>query len=278
MKTQSEIAELLSPRAYSENDLAAWEETLWNEGCLVIENALSPEAVAYFRERVLEVQSELGEGKNGFTLIGKGMDFMDFALHEPVHSLTKRILGLDMQLWLFIVHAMRREKTISGWHADDLYLLRPDGVSDDVPFPPIINVINCHYYLQDTPQELGPTEVVPFSHRACRQPDKERDGSPPIWRGHEPVSFTVKAGDCVVYSNHCWHRGAPITCEDTRYSIVAYYCRRFIQQRWIQEKDHGLTEELLEQCNEAQRALLGHHSNPPWVRPTPLNIRWTDNH
>ena len=39
---------------------------------------------------------------------------------------------------------------------------RPEDVSDDVEYPPIINTINCHYYVVDVPMELGPTEVVPW--------------------------------------------------------------------------------------------------------------------
>mgnify|MGYP001615438520 CR=1 FL=1 len=104
-------------------------------------------------------------------------------------------------------HRMFRGNEITRWHSDEIYLQRPPNVPDDVAYPPVINVLNCHYYLVDVPEELGPTQVVPGSHRACRQPRPE-DGDPPRWRGQGPVSLTVRAGDCIVYSNQMWHRGA----------------------------------------------------------------------
>ena len=120
---------------------------------------------------------------------------------------------------------------VSRFHSDEIYLQRPADVSDDVEYPPISNTINCHYYVVDVPMELGPTEVVPGSHRACRQP-KPEDGDPPHWRGQGPVSLTCNAGDCIMYSNQMWHRGAPNRTDRTRLSVVPSYARRFVAQRF----------------------------------------------
>lgn len=275
----SEPAPPLISIHYDEADLRIWEESLWNEGCLVIRNALDRESVDYLLGRLREGEF-VPDGKQRSTapflpLLDEA--FLRLTTHEPVYSLARRILGSDMHLWLYAAHIMRRDQTISAWHPDDLYQVRPPHVSDEVPFPPVINVLNCHYYLVDVPQELGPTEVVPGSHSACRLYDPKKDGEPPTWNGQGPISFTVKAGDCVVYSNHCWHRGAPITSDGTRYSVVPYYGRRFIQQR-MREGDRGvMPEEILARCTPEQRELLGYHEAPAHSNNRKArNMRWSD--
>lgn len=281
---REEVRSLLeeTPRT-PEEELARREEILWSEGCYLVKGALSAEATAYFLKRIQYLHGEAEErGDKGIgTLTNRGIDFLELGIHQPVHGLAKRILGEDMHFWLFIAHTMRRGKTVSGWHADDLNLLRPRHIPDEVEFPPVINVLNCHYYLTDVPLELGPTEVVPTSHRACRDPMPSIDGIPPSWRGRKPISFTVEAGDCVVYSNHCWHRGAPNETDRTRFSIVPYYTRRFIQMRWREQDGYGgspspIDEALLSQCTPEQRELLGFHEQAPWQQRFTMNARWID--
>ena len=127
-------------------------------------------------------------------------------------------------------------------------------------WPATVNVINCHYYLVDVPMELGPTQVVPGSHRAGRQPMKDKDGEEPRWRGKGPVSLTCRAGDAVMYSNQTWHRGAPNSTGQTRLAVVAAYARRFVAQRFWPFLNYNLSRDILDQCTPRQRELLGEHS------------------
>jgi ectoine hydroxylase-related dioxygenase (phytanoyl-CoA dioxygenase family) len=191
-------------------------------------------------------------------LFEKGMDFVHLLENEPVFSLAERIMGETMHIIAIQGHRMFQGNEITRWHSDEIYLQRPPNVPDDVDYPPILNVINCHYYLTDVPEELGPTQVVPGSHRACRQPRPE-DGNPPRWREQGPVSLTVKAGDCILYSNQMWHRGAPNQTDRTRYSIVPSYSRRFIAQRFWPFLNYHLSRDILDQCTPRQRELLGEH-------------------
>ncbi len=274
----SHTAPSLFPIRYDEIDLRIWEETLWNDGCLVLRNALDAGSVDYLLQQLREAECvKPGEKRPSVPFLPLLDEaFIRLTTHEPVYSLARRILGSDMHLWLYAAHIMQQNATISRWHADDLYQLRPPHVPDDVPFPPVINVLNCHYYLVDVPIELGPTEVVPGSHTACRSWDPDKDGESPSWNGRAAMSFTVKAGDCVVYSNHCWHRGAPISSDGTRYSVVPYYARRFIQQRH-KERDRGvIPEEILAQCTPEQRELFGYHEKAPYAVKEACNMRWID--
>lgn len=241
------------------DQLSEWEAQLIDRGYLVIANALPPAAVDHFRERIAAMEPSVGYGSNSLVrLFEKGMDFVDLLLNEPIFTLMDRVFGERMHIIALQGHRMHAGNEVLGFHSDEIYLQRPAEVSDDVDYPPIINTINCHYYLVDVPQALGPTEVVPGSHRACRQPQVE-DGDPPNWRGQSPVSLTCSAGDCVVYSNQMWHRGAPNQTDGTRLSVVPSYARRFVAQRFWPFLNYQLARDILDQCNPQQRELLGEH-------------------
>lgn len=242
-----------------ESQLVQWEATLWDKGYIVIPNALPPETCAHFLERIRPMPDHPYYGSNSLVrLFEHGMDFVGLLENEPVVSLAERILGKNMHIIALQGHRMFKGNEVSSFHSDEIYLQRPESVGDEVEYPPIINVLNCHYYLIDVPAELGPTEVVPYSHRACRGP-KPSDGNPPAWRGHKHVTLTCKTGDCIIYSNQMWHRGAPNQTDRTRYSVVPSYSRRFVAQRFWPFLNYNLSREILDRCTPRQRELLGEH-------------------
>lgn len=242
-----------------EVQLAEWEAALNDVGYLIIPNALPPATVEHFRARLESIPDSYGYGPNSqVRLFEQGMDFVGLLENEPIISLMERVLGLNLHIIALQGHRMRQGTEVHGWHADEIYLQRPTDVPDEVDYPPIINVINCHYYLVDVPMELGPTQIVPGSHRACRQPRAE-DGAPPRWRGQEHISAVVKAGDCVLYSNQSWHRGGPNQTDQTRLSVVPAYSRRFVAQRFWPFLNYHLSDDILDQCTPRQRELLGQH-------------------
>lgn len=242
-----------------EAQLAQWEATLWDQGYLVIPDALPPATVAHFRRRMETLPDSHGYGSNSLVrLFEHGLDFVGLLENEPVFSLMERIFGPRMHIIALQGHRMIKGTEVSGWHADEIYLQRPANVGDEVGYPPIINVINVHYYMVDVPMELGPTQIVPGSHRACRSPRPE-DGTPPRWRGREPFSAVLKAGDLVMYSNQCWHRGAPNQTDRQRLSVVPSYARRFVAQRFWPFLNYNLSRDILDRCTPRQRELLGEH-------------------
>jgi ectoine hydroxylase-related dioxygenase (phytanoyl-CoA dioxygenase family) len=243
----------------SEDSLDGWKSQLVDVGYIIIPNALPAPAVDHFRERVASFEPSVGYGSASLVrLFEKGKDFVDLLLNEPIFSLMERVFGDRMHIIALQGHRMVSGNEISRFHADEIYLQRPEDVGDDVEYPPIVNTINCHYYLVDVPMELGPTEVVPGSHRACRQPTPT-DGDPPHWRGQSPVSLTCNAGDCILYSNQMWHRGAINQTDRARLSVVPGYARRFVAQRFWPFLNYNLTREILDECTPRQRELLGEH-------------------
>ena len=53
----------------------------------------------------------------------------------------ERILGSKMHIISLQAHCMSRGNEITTIHPNELYLERPENVSDDVEYPPIINTI-----------------------------------------------------------------------------------------------------------------------------------------
>lgn len=243
----------------SQENLAQWEAQLWDRGYLIIPNALPPEAVEHFRERMGRLPESVGYGSNSLVrLFEQGMDFVHLLENEPILTLMERVLGRNLHIIALQGHRMFRGNEVLGWHADEVYVSRPADMADDVELTPTINVVNCHYYVVDVPEEMGPTQVVPWSHRAGRGP-RPADGDPPRWRGEPPVSLTCKAGDCVMYSNQTWHRGSPNRTDRQRLAVVPAYSRRFVAQRFWPFLNYNLSRDILDQCTPRQRELLGEH-------------------
>ena len=243
----------------SEAQLAQWHAQMIDKGYIVIRDALPKATAEHFRNRIKDLPDHPYYGSTSLVrLFELGMDFVALMENQPVFALAERLFGTRMHLIAMQGHRMFRGNEITTFHSDEIYLQRPEGVSDDVEYPPIINVINCHYYMVDVPIELGPTEVVPGSHRACRGP-RPSDGDPPRWRGQSHVSLTCNAGDCIVYSNQMWHRGGKNSTDRTRVSVVPSYSHRFVAQRFWPFLNYNLSREILDRCTPRQRELLGEH-------------------
>ena len=239
--------------------LDAWMAQMLDVGYVVIPQALSPDAAAHFRERLEFAPFSQGyETHSTVRLFERGYDFVCLLENEPVFSLAERLFGSNMHIIAMQGHRMDKRTAITQFHSDEIYLQRRPEHDDSVEYPAIINVINCHYYVMDVPLELGPTCVVPRSHRACRQP-RPSDGVPPVWRGNKPVALPVKAGDCVIYSNQLWHAGSENKTDRTRVSVVPSYSHRWVAQRFWPFLNYNLSRDILDQCTPRQRVLLGEH-------------------
>ena len=66
----------------------------------------------------------------------KGMDFVDLLLNEPIFTLMERVFGDRMHIIALQGHRMVSGNEISRFHADEIYLQRPEDVGDDVEYPP----------------------------------------------------------------------------------------------------------------------------------------------
>jgi hypothetical protein len=142
-----------------------------------------------------------------------------------------------------------------GIHADHFDIALPEDVLlDERVRIPIFNA-TLHLYFEDQVEEIGPTLLIPGSHRAGRPPQGES-----TWRGVAPKMASIKAGGAVLFRHDLWH-GAVRNTSDRR--------RHLIQVRYVEGRDqsHRLrfcAPEIAKQATARQRELLNIASDEDW--------------
>ena len=107
-----------------------------------------------------------------------------------------------------------------GWHHD----------ADHV-FGPELNFVEVFYFPQDTPVELGPTELVPGSHIAPTKRPNEENG----------VYAEGPAGTIGIHHQSILHRRGVSTAKGRRHMLKYNYWRTSPPQRdWIVEPEFDL--------------------------------------
>ena len=156
---------------------------------------------------------------------------------------------------------------MSGWksgpgrpdqslHSDWVSVPLPADIAADPRVRLPIFISTAHFYLNDTTEELGPTRMIPGSHRAGRPPEP----ADTAWNGVEQQSVMVDAGDVVMFRSEIWHRGSANTGIETRYLVQVHYSSRWISPRMPPYMNKlKFDEALLAQATSRQLRLLGDH-------------------
>ena len=110
-----------------------------------------------------------------------------------------------------------------GWHVDGNYDFKLE-----------LNYLQVFYYPQDTPVEMGPTQVLPGSHLIH---NKSRFMSHyGGLRGQVPS--TAPAGSIFITAYHIWHRRGPSTAAGLRNMLKYFYWRTSPPRRdWVVDAD-----------------------------------------
>lgn len=140
-------------------------------------------------------------------------------------------------------------------HADwQPYTLPADIMADErVRLPVYVSTV--HFYLDDLYEDLGPTKVIPGSHRAGRAPGGDTD-----WSGIAEQSMMVKAGDATIHRSEVWHRGSANRSQQNRYLLQVSCADRMIAQHFPPYLNRfRFDEEVLAQATPRQRRMLGDH-------------------
>ena len=140
-------------------------------------------------------------------------------------------------------------------HCDWLPVPLPEHVLADpqVKIPAFITT--AHFYLNDMYEELGPTKVVPGSHRSGRRPEGET-----TWNGRGEQSVMCKAGDVVLFRSEVWHRGTANSSDETRYLLQVHYAQRMITQKFPPYLGRfRFDPDILAVATPRQLRLLGDH-------------------
>ena len=114
-------------------------------------------------------------------------------------------------------------------------------------------------------EELGPTKIVPGSHRSGRRPDKQKTDAIPDteqgtnWNEVGEQSFLGKAGDCILFRSEIWHRGTANISNQTRHTFMVHYSKRMITQKFPPYLHFQFNPEVIARATQRQRRLLGEH-------------------
>lgn len=141
-----------------------------------------------------------------------------------------------------------------GIHIDYLPVSLPTSVHHDPTTRVPIFTSTAHFYLNDMVAELGPTLIIPGSHRAGRPPHDETS-----YEGVEPQALMLNAGDVCLFRGDIWH-GASMNSSkvDKRYMIQIHYGNGLVGEGYPQMCYPSLwNPEVLARATPRQRRLLG---------------------
>ncbi|MFI2856765.1 phytanoyl-CoA dioxygenase family protein [Paenibacillus sp. JSM ZJ436] len=237
-------------------------EQLHRDGYVLFEGVLNAEETAQIKQGIMAAF----EGKDERVMLQgpmfeHGEVFEELVDHPVISEFIEEVLGQDCQLSSMNGMRTQHHNAVSKWHVDEaLFFPLPEGVELDARIQLPVYLMNALYYLEDVTEELGPTQVVPGSHRAGK--DLGFTEHIESYNGQGPVSILAKAGDCLVFNSQVWHRGAPHMSHSPRYVQQVIYRKKFIVPHLSHDNNvfYKAPEDVIARANPRRRRLLGHNS------------------
>ncbi len=142
-------------------------------------------------------------------------------LQSQLAGIMRSLLGANVGLPILASHhATQCPQEAQGWHHDADHIFGPE-----------LNFLEVFYFPQDTPVELGPTEIAPRTHLGPTQRDTDVGG----------VYAEGPAGTLGIHHQSILHRRGLSTASGLRHMIKYNYWRTSSPQRdWIHEEDFDL--------------------------------------
>lgn len=246
------------------------------DGFLVLPDILSADEIATVRAGLERAFSKFSEDAEIHhmqeiwrpKLFEQGPEF-DFMLDHPgVAELMAALLGDNYHAIALTGLRTLPGKTISFWHLDDACRFPiPDGLKLDPAIPMPVFTINMNYYVCDVDEEMGPTHLIPGSHRAGRPPteaDNDANGNP-RYEGRTYQSSAGKAGTLVLWNDQVWHRGGPnLSNGKTRWVLQTPFARRWVAQRFYPFVNYKMPQEVVDRLTPTRKRILGFHGIGPY--------------
>ncbi|MCZ8511487.1 phytanoyl-CoA dioxygenase family protein [Paenibacillus filicis] len=238
------------------------------QGYTLMKGALQAQEAESLKEGVLKAMEGPGDGyRDGLRtrMFEKGEQFQRLIMQPGVVDFAEAVLGPKCHMFAMNAHRTARNGGIDNWHVDEeLFFPLPEGVEFDPRMQMPTFLITCIYYLVDVTETMGPTQVIPGSHRSGQEPDPNQN--PPIYKGQEPVTILAKQGDCLLFTGQLWHRGARNESDEVRIVQQVMYGKRWISQRFYPFVNYQLPQEIVERWKDHPRMsrLLGMHQRGPY--------------
>lgn len=237
-------------------------------GFTVLEQVLTQEEVNDLRENVEKAFSEPPDPVYNSDILRLRMfeqgEVFEELLDQPfVNDFAEAVLGRNCHIFGMTSIKTPRGTGIDNWHVDEeLHLPIPEGVELDPRIQIPIYHFTCIYYLVDVTEDMGPTQLIPGSHRSGSHPNPKED--PPIYKGTGVHSVLAKAGDCLIFSGQTWHRGAKNVSDNPRIVQQVHYGRRWVSQRFYPFVNYQLPQDVIDRANPRRKRLLGLHRPGPY--------------
>ena len=235
------------PRVLNETEISALREAM---------DRLTTIEKSFDRQHDPEKQGFLNKSINN--AFNRDPIFVQYLDRPEIIDLIEAVLGDDchcMGMTAWMTGSGRPEQKM---HTDWQPLTLPESVMENPKVKIPIFITTAHFYLNDLTEELGPTNLVPGSHRAGRRP---KLGETSFKRVGEQ-SIMCKAGDCIVFRSEVWHRGTQNTSGRTRYLLQVHYSQRIITQKFPPYLNKfEFDKNLLAKATPRQLRLLGEHKS-----------------
>lgn len=199
------------------------QQQLDEQGYLILEGALSADAVGHFRERLLtQAESEPGRVKptqHVRWLVNKGADYRKILLHPAADPWFRYLLGDDYTLSTLTSNVVRPGAPDGPYHADFLERV-PE------PLPEYALTVNSLWLLDEFTPENGGTRLVPGSHRWRRKPPKDLASHP------DEVRIAAPAGSVLLFNGAVWHSSGANQTDRARVCLICFCLRSFLKPQF----------------------------------------------
>ena len=143
-------------------------------------------------------------------------------LNRELAGVMRSLLGKNVGLPVIVSdHAIECPQPHQGWHQDADHIFGPE-----------LEFVEVFYFPQDTPVELGPTEIMPGTHIGPSRAGDDDEG----------VLMAGPAGTLGLHHQSIMHRRGASTATGMRHMLKYNYWRTAApQQDWIAEPDFDLS-------------------------------------
>lgn len=206
-------------------------------GYLHASGLLETDHLALFRSEFDRIW-ELENPKVNQHKLLKYRHFIELIEYAPILERHRALFGNQVQLLQYdlLRQGPQSQAAARAWHRDFVF-------PGDLPLS-----INTILYLDDMDEEVGPTRVVPGSHRGSAMPPKRNDPLP------GEVAVYARAGDAVFINSAIWHTGGQNRGAGLRRGIYLYYGFWWLKRY---ESEQELPWQALENATEQRLCLLG---------------------
>ncbi len=238
---------------------AARLQRLFEDGFVVIPNALTPAQIAWARAAIDRLTPQhwdyTGLVDHYKCVFNREPGWLTYLDIPGVIELIEAALGADCHI--IGQTAWRCHPGFIGaeLHADYLPIELAEALLADSRMQLPMFICTTHFYLDDIDTELCPTAVIPGSHRAGRKPRPDETE----WRDKTPQPILCAAGSALIFRSDVWHSGSRNVSAQTRYLLQVHYGRRMVAQKFSPYLHFQFNPEVLAAANVRQRRLLGEH-------------------